>query len=81
MLLDPPRAGLSPRLIPTIKRLRPERIVYVSCDPAGLARDAAALGPEYALADLRLVDMFPHTPHVESAALFLGAARARSSPQ
>lgn len=81
LLLDPPRAGLSPRLIPTIKRLRPERIVYVSCDPAGLARDAAALGPEYALADLRLVDMFPHTPHVESAALFLGAARARSSPQ
>jgi 23S rRNA (uracil1939-C5)-methyltransferase len=69
ILLDPPRAGLSPGVVRALLRARPRRIVYVSCDPATLARDAAGLAP-YALTEIRPVDMFPQTPHVECAALF-----------
>lgn len=69
LVIDPPRAGMSGRLIPAITRKGPSRIVYVSCDPATLARDLAALAPMYALTKIRAVDMFPHTPHVECAAL------------
>jgi 23S rRNA (uracil1939-C5)-methyltransferase len=69
VLLDPPRAGLSAEVIRTLLRLRPRRVIYVSCEPATLARDAANLAP-YALTEIRPVDMFPQTPHVECAALF-----------
>jgi 23S rRNA (uracil1939-C5)-methyltransferase len=71
LLLDPPRAGAeaSIRLVP---QLRPERIVYVSCHPGTLARDAGILVGEfgYRLAGAGVMDMFPHTAHVESIALF-----------
>jgi 23S rRNA (uracil1939-C5)-methyltransferase len=72
LLLDPPRSGA----METLKRLRaplPGRIVYVSCSPATLARDAGylvhALG--YRLVVVGVMDMFPHTSHVESMALFV----------
>jgi 23S rRNA (uracil1939-C5)-methyltransferase len=71
LLLDPPRSGAeaSIHLVPV---LRPRRIVYVSCHPGTLARDAGILVHEYgySLKGAGVMDMFPHTAHVESVALF-----------
>lgn len=69
LVADPPRGGMSARFIPAIKQKEPQRIVYVSCDPATLARDILALAPKYEARAVRVVDMFPHTPHVECVAL------------
>jgi 23S rRNA (uracil1939-C5)-methyltransferase len=69
VVVDPPRAGLHPRVVVRCAELRPRRIVYVSCNPATLARDVkdfAALG--YRLSEVTPVDMFPHTPHIECVA-------------
>jgi 23S rRNA (uracil1939-C5)-methyltransferase len=69
VVVDPPRAGLHPRVVARIAELAPGRVVYVSCNPATLARDLkdfAALG--YPLAEARPFDMFPHTPHIECVA-------------
>ncbi len=72
VLLDPPRAGAK-EILPVIAARKPERIVYVSCHPGTLARDAGTLVHEhgYRLARVGVMDMFPHTSHVESMALFL----------
>jgi 23S rRNA (uracil1939-C5)-methyltransferase len=70
ILLDPPRSGAG-ALIPQIGSLGAERIVYVSCGPATLARDAGLLAEQgYKLRAAGVMDMFPHTAHVESIALF-----------
>jgi 23S rRNA (uracil1939-C5)-methyltransferase len=69
VVVDPPRSGLHPRVVARVAELAPRRIVYVSCNPATLARDVrdfAAHG--YALLDTRPFDMFPHTPHIECVA-------------
>jgi 23S rRNA (uracil1939-C5)-methyltransferase len=69
VVVDPPRAGLHPRVVARITELAPRRVVYVSCNPATLARDLkdfAALG--YALAEVAPFDLFPHTPHIECVA-------------
>jgi 23S rRNA (uracil1939-C5)-methyltransferase len=70
VLLDPPRAGAR-ELLPQIARLVPERLLYVSCDPETLARDVGLLLHEHGfdLLAAGVVDMFPHTAHVESVAL------------
>jgi tRNA/tmRNA/rRNA uracil-C5-methylase (TrmA/RlmC/RlmD family) len=69
-IVDPPRTGLSKDALRALLALRPERIVYVSCDIATLARDAGTAGAHgYALASLAAFDMFPHTAHIESLAL------------
>jgi 23S rRNA (uracil1939-C5)-methyltransferase len=69
LLLDPPRTGLSKEAADSIIRLSPDRIVYVSCDPPTLARDARRLlDAGYSLDSLRAFDLFPNTPHVESLA-------------
>ncbi|MCO5060695.1 MAG: 23S rRNA (uracil(1939)-C(5))-methyltransferase RlmD [Kiritimatiellae bacterium] len=70
VVVDPPRAGLHPDLVAELRSLRPERIVYVSCNPASLARDAQAICADgaYALGPVQPVDLFPHTGHVESVA-------------
>lgn len=72
LLLDPPRSG-APVVVANPPRPLPARIVYVSCDPATLARDAGTLVHEqgYRLLSAGVMDMFPHTGHVESIALFV----------
>lgn len=71
VLADPPRAGLGLEALAHILRLGPQRLIYVSCNPATLARDAAILKDAYQLARLTPLDMFPHAAHVESASLWL----------
>ena len=71
VLLDPPRVGASPEMLAAIARLAPERVLYVSCHPGSLARDLGILVHEhgFTLESAGVVDMFPHTAHVESMAL------------
>src|SRR3954469_11788806 len=70
-VVDPPRAGLSGKALRRLARLEPERIVYVSCNPTTLAGNVKDLVGEwgYRLERARPVDMFPHTPHIETVAL------------
>jgi 23S rRNA (uracil1939-C5)-methyltransferase len=66
IILDPPRAGVHEDVLETILRAAPERIVYVSCNPASQARDLALLDAAYRVDRVQPVDMFPHTHHVEN---------------
>jgi len=76
IVVDPPRTGMSADALGTLVKLSPERIVYVSCDPPTLARDARRLmDAGYGLTSLRAFDFFPNTPHVESLALFARPGR------
>lgn len=69
IIIDPPRAGLHLKTVEDIINKSPDRIIYVSCNPATQARDVALLCQEdYILKKLRPVDMFPHTPHIENIA-------------
>lgn len=70
VLLDPPRAGLGPAALEALLHIAPDQLVYVSCNPATLARDAARLSPAYTLERLTAVDLFPHTPHLECCSLW-----------
>jgi 23S rRNA (uracil1939-C5)-methyltransferase len=69
VITDPPRAGMHGDVIARLNELLPERIVYVSCNPATQARDVQLLSENYEVKKVRPVDMFPHTHHVESVAL------------
>lgn len=66
MIIDPPRAGMHPDVVKVIMEAAPERIVYVSCNPASQARDLAMMSPLYEITAVQPVDMFPHTMHVEN---------------
>ncbi len=66
IILDPPRAGVDEAVIDVILRAAPNRIVYVSCNPATQARDLALMDRDYIIERVQPVDMFPHTHHVEN---------------
>ena len=66
IILDPPRAGIHPDVARVILEAAPERMVYVSCNPASQARDLAIFAREYRITAVQPVDMFPHTMHVEN---------------
>lgn len=69
VLLDPPAQGVTSSVVATLLETKPFRLVYVSCDPATLARDLAALRPAYRLQRVAPVDMFPQTASIETACL------------
>jgi 23S rRNA (uracil1939-C5)-methyltransferase len=68
VVVDPPRAGCTPSVLKSLAALRPATLIYVSCDPGTLARDLALLTPAgYRVQEVQPVDLFPHTPHIETA--------------
>ena len=69
IITDPPRAGMHADVVNVILGAQPQRIVYVSCNPATQARDLALLDKDYRVVAVQPVDMFPHTPHVENVVL------------
>jgi 23S rRNA (uracil1939-C5)-methyltransferase len=78
VLLDPPRAGAR-EMLPTVARLAPKRVLYISCHPGSLARDIGIMVHEhgYKLRAAGVLDMFPHTTHVESLAVLEPAGASR----
>lgn len=68
VITNPPRIGMDARVTEALDRLRPERVVYVSCDPATLARDLTRM-PAFRVAGVRAFDLFPQTAHVETVAV------------
>lgn len=69
VVTDPPRAGMHPDVVKLFLQLEAPKIVYVSCNPATLARDLNVLDEKYQVEKLQPVDMFPHTQHIEAVAL------------
>ena len=71
-IADPPRSGMNPKTVSDILHIKPDKIVYVSCNPATQARDIEMLtSNEYKLVKTCAVDMFPHTFHIENVALLI----------
>lgn len=68
MIIDPPRTGMHKDVVASILALAPERMVYVSCNPATMARDIGMLKDAYQVMEVQPVDMFPHTYHIEAVA-------------
>lgn len=68
-IVDPPRKGLSPQVLESLLQIAPRRLVYVSCDPATLARDLKGLSRQYRLVTAEGFDLFPRTEHVETVCL------------
>lgn len=70
VIVDPPRAGMHPKVVKSLLETLPERIIAVSCNPASLARDAALLLDAYDMQEVQPIDLFPHTPHLECVVRF-----------
>lgn len=68
IIIDPPRAGMHKDVVKQVADMAPEKIVYVSCNPATLARDLFLLKESYEVIEVQPIDMFPHTWHIESVA-------------
>ncbi|HEX2897226.1 MAG TPA: 23S rRNA (uracil(1939)-C(5))-methyltransferase RlmD [candidate division Zixibacteria bacterium] len=72
VITDPPRSGMHPKVLKRLIEMKPEKILYISCNPSTFARDAKELADSgYSLPQVKPVDMFPHTRHIELAAVFL----------
>jgi 23S rRNA (uracil-5-)-methyltransferase RumA len=69
VIVDPPRAGLHPEVVKLLLQKLPNRIIYVSCNYRSLAKELPQFLTKYALTNIQLLDMFPHTPHVETVIL------------
>ncbi|MGC9196814.1 MAG: 23S rRNA (uracil(1939)-C(5))-methyltransferase RlmD [Syntrophobacteraceae bacterium] len=70
VIVDPPRAGMHPKVVKSLLETLPEKIIAVSCNPASLARDAALLLEAYTIGQVQPIDLFPHTPHLECVVRF-----------
>ncbi len=68
LIIDPPRAGMHKDVLTRVMALGTKRIVYVSCNPATLARDLGTMSQDYEVVEIQPVDMFPHTFHIEAVA-------------
>ena len=68
IIIDPPRTGMHPDVVQRVRAIAPQRIVYVSCNPATFARDLESLKEDYHVVEVQPIDMFPHTFHIESVA-------------
>ena len=68
MVIDPPRVGMHKDVVRQVLEMAPPRLVYVSCNPATLARDLNMIKDQYRVLEVQPVDMFPHTFHIESVA-------------
>ena len=68
LVIDPPRAGMHKDVLAQVLALSPGKIIYVSCNPATMARDIGKMSQEYELVEVQPVDMFPHTYHIEAVA-------------
>ena len=68
MIIDPPRVGMHKDVVRQVLEMAPPRLVYVSCNPATLARDLNMIRDQYKVLEVQPVDMFPHTFHIESVA-------------
>jgi 23S rRNA (uracil1939-C5)-methyltransferase len=66
LVIDPPRAGMHKMVVKQVLDMAPEQIIYVSCNPATMARDIRMMGEHYQISEVQPVDMFPHTYHVET---------------
>lgn len=68
LVIDPPRAGMHPKALPNILKFQTKQIIYVSCNPATLARDLEYIlqNSEYRVEKIQAMDMFPHTHHIET---------------
>ena len=66
VILDPPRAGVDQALIDKLLKTSPEKIIYLSCNPATQARDAKKLLEKYHIKTIKAFNFFPHTPHIEN---------------
>jgi 23S rRNA (uracil1939-C5)-methyltransferase len=71
VVVDPPRTGCDQKLLNAIKKVKPKRFVYVSCNPSTLAKDIEYLAKDYKVEYIQPVDMFPHTAHVECCSLLV----------
>ena len=69
IMVDPPRRGLDKTSIQNILKIKPKKLVYISCNPATLVRDLKELEESYDIKSIKPVDMFPFTSHVEVCAL------------
>lgn len=80
IITDPPRSGMHPKVVEQLLRIAPQKIVYVSCNPATQARDIAMLSAKYLLARMQPVDMFPQTHHVENVTLLVKLPQEQEQP-
>ena len=69
VFVDPPRKGLDNKTIEILNKTKPEQVIYISCNPATMARDLKILEECYIIKEIQPVDMFPYTSHVECVAV------------